>query len=227
MDHAFHIHWPLPSGFDFAKGRCDIVAAAVGTEFQRFIGGEPLSKEERRIDSIADVFAAPQVLDNVGLHYFVLPTKSDWTAIWTSTFLCCGHDSLSFCLTKNHRFETVHFTSFDRVGPFQPGTVLSHRSPTGERHVAAIQEDSRWIFHQSGTPLPEEDISRYQKRKISDRWNLEALLTVLSRKGIRPWSEDFYDLSEPIYHFERRSAPSTVIRMNRKEFSQRYETKTG
>jgi hypothetical protein len=227
MDASFSTHWPLPGGLDFAKGRFQNVAAAIESEVRRFIGRELLSKEEMSVRNMSEVFGAPRMLDNVGLHYFIIPTHSEWTAIWTSTFLCAGYDSLSFCLTQNHGFETVHFHSSDSGGPFQPGTVFSHRSKAGERNISAIQEDARWIFHVSGTPLPEEDVSLYQTKKISARWNSTALLSVLGRIHIRPWSDDYYDLSAPVIHLERRAAPRTVARMSREEFTNRHQTKTG
>jgi hypothetical protein len=203
---------------DFAKGQYQDVASAVETEVRRFIQGEPLLKEQRKFDSMSDVFGSPKVFGNVPLLYFILPTESDWTAIWTTTFLCSGYDSLCACLTRNHGFETVHFTSSDTGGPFQPGTVLSHRTKTGERHIAAIQEDTKWTFHASGTPLPEEDLTLYQRKKIKERWNSKLLLQLLQKIGILPWSESFYDLSHPTTCLDRTSAPLSIIRLSRDEF---------
>jgi hypothetical protein len=223
MDDVFREYWPLPSGLDFAKGGFAVVAAAVETEVRRFIRGEPLSKHEMTVRDMNGVFGVPSFLDNVGLHYFIVPTHSAWTAIWTSTFLCSGYDSLSSCLTKNHDLETIHFSSSNGNAWFQPGTVISHRTKIGERHVAAIQEDTRWIFHESGTPLPEENLTQYRKRKIRDRWNSEALLMLLCRIGIRPWSVDYYDLSRPVIHLERVAAPLSVNRITRQEFKIRLE----
>jgi hypothetical protein len=167
------------------------------------------------------------MVDNVGLHYFLVPTHSAWTAIWTSTFLCSGYDSLSSCLTGNHELETIHFSSSNSSGWFQPGTVLTHRTKTGRRSVAAIREDARWIFRESGTPLPEEDLTQYRRRKIRDRWNPEALLNLLGRIGIRPWSEDYYDLPGAVIHLERCAAPKTVIRITREEFADRLRSRAG
>jgi hypothetical protein len=225
MDAAFREHWPLPGGLDFAKGGFSVVAAAVEAELRRFHGGEPLAKKTRSFRSMVEVFAAPEMLDNVGLHCFVVPTRSAWVGIWTSTFLCGGYDSLAWCLAQNHGLETVHFHCSENGAWCQPGTVFTHRAKGEERSIAAIQEDRRWIFFQSGQPRPEEDVRRYERRKIRERWNSEALLSLLGRIGIRPWSEDYYDFSVPLLHLERREAPPSIIRMTRQQFRRQLQAK--
>lgn len=203
---------------DFVKGQYQDVADAVETEVRRFIHGEPLLREQRKFGSMSDIFGSPIVFGNVPLLYFIIPTESDWIAIWTTTFLCSGYDSLSACLTGNHGFKTVHFTSSDTGGPFQPGTVFSHRTKTNERHIAATQNDTKWTFHTSGTPLSEEDLALYQRKKIKESWNSGQMMQLLQKIGILPWSEIFYDLSRPITCLERTSAPASIIRLSRDEF---------
>ena len=52
-----------------------------------------------------------------------------------------------------------------------------------ERVVQALKED-RWTFYQKGTPLPFEDLSLYEKKRIKDRINFDIIKQYLNKIGI-------------------------------------------
>lgn len=52
-----------------------------------------------------------------------------------------------------------------------------------ERIVMALKED-KWTFFQMGTPLPFEDVSLYEKKRIKDRINFDIIKQYLSKIGI-------------------------------------------
>jgi hypothetical protein len=59
--------------------------------------------------------------------------------------------------------------------------------------VYCCNQGSRWHFEQSGEPLPEEDLQRYNASRKRDRLNEEGIMVLLDRMGARPWREDYYD----------------------------------
>ncbi len=80
------------------------------------------------------------------------------------------------------------------------------------------QEDKRWVFRQSGEPLPEESSETYGLRRKRDRLNEQLLAALLARLGARPWQEDFYALPETrCFVLERRSPPPSILFRTREE----------
>jgi hypothetical protein len=78
-----------------------------------------------------------------------------------------------------------------RYGPGHGGTRLWMSGPDGEpplmytRTLCAVAEDGRWSWHESGRPLPFEDVQRYQARRISARFDRGLLVAYLAHLGIR------------------------------------------
>ena len=90
---------------------------------------------------------------------------------------------MCWCLTQNHRLTTVHW------------------------------EDERWFFHESGEPLPEENVDAYRARRKRDRLNEALLARLLGRLGAFPWSAEFYALPErPCFALRRAHMPPTISR---------------
>jgi len=112
----------------------------------------------------------------------------------------------------------------DRIGALRrwwpttrSGARFTHRQRVGgelvERSVSVAQEDRRWVFHATGQPLPEEDVSSYEARRKRDRLNEEGMSQLLGRLGAFPWSEDFYAVGESQFFLLRRiGAPDTIVR---------------
>ncbi len=60
------------------------------------------------------------------------------------------------------------------------------------RGVAVGQDGARWRFEQQGEPLPFEDTSAYQRRRVKDRFTEQMLLDFAAHLGLFPMDEDFY-----------------------------------
>lgn len=93
-------------------------------------------------------------------------------------------------------------------GPGHGGAQLWVHGPDGEpplmyeRTIDAVCKDGRWSWEVSGPPLPFEDPTRYQARRIRDRFNREALVDCLAKAGIRVDDDAFY-------------GPATVVELPR------------
>lgn len=60
-----------------------------------------------------------------------------------------------------------------------------------KRHIMLSDQD-RWEFDQSGTPLPFEEIEKYNEKLVRNRFTPEMLQRYLLEFGIDFFNEDFY-----------------------------------
>ncbi|HEY8878651.1 MAG TPA: hypothetical protein VIN03_13875 [Roseateles sp.] len=216
----FERWWPTTQSLDLVHGTLPEVAKAVESEVARFVRDEALTAAWFRYADLDAAFSAATEFANVPTHYLLLPTHSDWTVLWTNSFLCDGYDSLCHCLTVNHGITSIHWNAHDSVTTTQPGATFTHRSLVDatlvERSVYVAQNDGKWLFGQTGSPLPEEDSGCYQAPRKRDRLNEQLLAKLLERLGARPWTESFYALREqPCFVLKRLAAPPTIIRLAR------------
>lgn len=193
-----------------------MVAQAVEAELRRILGVEPIERHRLAVHSVKQALKSCLSFTNVPTYFLVLPTSSRWTVLWNNSWLCDGYDSLCYCLTKNHGLTTVHWSAHDEETTFQPGAAFTHRAYATdammERSVSCSREDDRWLFHQQGAPLPEEDTSAYGARRKRDRLNEAVLLSLLGRLGAHPWNEAFYDFtSQECFVLRRTSYPATIV----------------
>jgi hypothetical protein len=209
--------WPTTQSLDLVEGPVAAVAAAVEAEVVRFLEGEAVITSWEAFASLDAAFRAAPEFANVPTFYLVLPSRSRWTVLWNNSFLCDGYDSLCWCLTKNHRLTTVHWSAHDQSTTFQVGAAFCHRRWSGttvvERSVQVAQEDERWSFRQSGQPLPEEDVRSYGARRKRERLDEALMAQLLARLGATPWSEEFYAVPEQrVFVLRRARLPAAVIR---------------
>jgi hypothetical protein len=207
--------WPTTQSLDLVYGDIESVAAALEVEFSRFAQPEKIQTSWRRFGNLGAAFNSASTFDNVVTHVVALPTHSEWVVLWNNSFLCSGYDSLCWCLTTHHKLRTLHWSAHDEWTTFQSGASFTHRQFDGasvvERSVSSIQEDKRWIFHESGPVLPEEDSADYTARKRRDRLNEKTLTALLGRLGAEPWSDAFYDLDGKDAFVLSRPVPPKAI----------------
>lgn len=222
ISEAVQRWWPLPDSLDLVRAPIKVVATAVLGEVTRLAAGEKLSSEWVPFSSLDHMFGSVAVFTNVPTVYFVLPTRSDWTVLWTNGFLCDGYDSLCWCLTTNHGLSTMHWRAFDGDAVFQAGSSFTFRTQSAsglsERSVYCCKNDERWEFHAVGQPLPEEDLAVYSARRKQDRLKEQGMLRLLEKLGARPWEDTFY-LPGEAFRIERAAYPNTVSQKRFSEFA--------
>jgi len=212
--------WPTTQSLDLVEGPIEEVARAVGDQVTRFVGDEPVRTAWEKLPDLDAAFGAAPDFTNVPTFFLVLPTRSKWTVLWNNGFGCDGYDSLCWCLTQMDGMTTVHWSAHDASTTFQSGATFCYRRRDGtalvERTVHAYREDERWLFRESGDPLPEEDVAGYAAPRKSDRLNEQRMSELLARLGAAPWDEGSYALAErETFVVHRRAAPSTITRMDR------------
>jgi hypothetical protein len=214
--------WPLADSLDLVRASIKNAASAVHAEIAGFVAGGPLSTAWVPFGSLDDVFSSVDVFTNVPTIYFVLPTRSDWTVLWNNSFLCDGYDSLCWCITNNHGYDTMHWRSSDEDNVFQAGSLFTYRmrseSSVSERSVYCCKNDDRWHFDVVGDVLTEEDTDAYDARKKKDRLDEAGMLKLLARLGATPWNDDYYEYGEA-FRIERVAYPSTILRKAFSDFA--------
>ena len=92
------------------------------------------------------------------------------------------HDRFQHSLTAKRGASS----SFTLYGPEQTDWLNVVRS------VAAVQDNGRWEWSESGAPQPFEDTAAYNRRRVRDRLTLDMTATYCGALGIQPFDESFF-----------------------------------
>lgn len=214
-DPVFETWWPLPRSMELVRAPLERVAEFVSSELKRIVPTETCESEWRSFDSIDAVFRSIETLTNFPTVFLALPTKTEWTPVWSNSFLCDGYDSLCHNLSRLHGVDTIHWSSSDTDGPMQAATSFAFRRGGEDgartRLVQVSRDGSAWTFHQSGEPLRGEPIAAYSNRIKRKRLNERLLMEFFATLGAAPWREAFYDVpNAKSFRLWRPSFPDTI-----------------
>ncbi|HLL05610.1 MAG TPA: hypothetical protein VK539_33885 [Myxococcaceae bacterium] len=132
-----------------------------------------------------------------------IPTRSAWTAYvsnqWTGTDASSPMRYMARWLSiRSMRVVAVPHTLRGNHGRYG-AVMLSVYGPerlekisNTVRALAVANDGGRWVFEQSGEPLPFEQVEQYQARRVRDRFTFEMLKDYLRHLGLAPFQEDFY-----------------------------------
>jgi hypothetical protein len=215
-DPTIRAWWPSTRSIDLVEAPIEVAASAVLQEFCRYSTDGVAQLEWHRVRSFHSALEQVEQFANIPTTVLVLPTHSQWSALWYNSFLCDGYDSLCSGLSTNHNLRTIHWASSDVWSVFQSGSTFHQRKPScrglAERHVQAAQSDKRWNFYAYGEPLPEEDTETYSAKRKRDRLNEASMTTLLQRLGADPWRESYYALPGVIAAITRPIPEACVVR---------------
>ena len=166
-------------------GRHNVESVAVG-------GG--LSAMLTRVEPLVRGYTPPELL---------VPTRNtEWTAYFAGGF--SGADEAPIGgLAREIPCEAVSFMMVperEASRPKQPNggrsilLIADHDTEwlNYARSVGVGQDGNRWTFEQQGDPLPFEDVSAYQKRRVKDRFTEDMLVDYAANLGLYPMDEQFY-----------------------------------
>ncbi|MGC5246059.1 hypothetical protein ACPXB3_03890 [Gordonia sp. DT219] len=166
-------------------GRQNVESVAVG-------GG--LGAMLTQVEPLVRGYTPPELL---------VPTHStEWTAYFAGGF--SGADEASIGgLARRLPCEAVLFMMVPErevSRPKQPNggrsilLIADHDTEwlNYARSVGVGQDGNRWSFEQQGEPLPFEDVSEYQKRRVKDRFTEDMLVGFAANLGLYPTDEQFY-----------------------------------
>ncbi|QTI66728.1 hypothetical protein [Gordonia polyisoprenivorans] len=166
-------------------GRHNVESVAVG-------GG--LSAMLTHVEPLVRGYTPPELL---------VPTRNtEWTAYFAGGF--SGADEAPIGgLARRLPCEAVSFMMVPErevSRPKQPNggrsilLIADHDTEwlNYARSVGVGQDGNRWTFEQQGDPLPFEDVSAYQRRRVKDRFTEEMLVDYAANLGLYPMDEQFY-----------------------------------
>ena len=140
-------------------------------------------------------------LDTFIRRVIFVPTRAKWTALFDNFIRGSDVAAKTKILAERLHTRGVRATAVPHsISPGRPKgeygaaivEVYSAESTT-LRSVSASNDGGRWVFSESGHPLPFEDVATYQKRLVRDRFTPEALETFLNQYGeLDVFDEQFY-----------------------------------
>ncbi|WHU48644.1 hypothetical protein QNM97_06505 [Gordonia sp. L191] len=167
-------------------GRRNVESVVVG-------GG--LSAMLTQVEPLVRGYTPPELL---------VPTRNtEWTAYFAGGF--SGADEAPIgVLAREIPCEAVMVHLVPECKPSDPS-----RRPNGGRSIVLMadhqtdwlnyvrsvwvgQDGNRWSFEQQGDPLPFEDVSAYQRRRVKDRFTEDMLVDFSANLGQYPMDEQSY-----------------------------------
>jgi hypothetical protein len=167
--------------------------------------GEPVFDVGELETPLGEVLAQLLPLNDAPRRYAFVATHSAWTAYFDNGWR--GTDA----------FPPMSFLARElgcralRVVARSDAALLELYGPRDtswlnvERAVGAVHDGDRWSFVDQGPRLAFEHETRYDARRIRDRFTLALLEEYAGRLGVRPLDDSFY--SAPAFVLERRRAP--------------------
>jgi len=194
--------------------------ATVVTEFTKWHGSLGIHYSTREVRSLKAAFECLPPLSAEKRRVLFLATNSDWTAFVQSGI--DGSDpfpvmsqlsgqmgvlAMRVCATpKQAKWPAVMWEVY------APPSLGGQPPNNYRRSVAAANDGGRWVFSQSGTPYPFENLTAYSRPKKRDRFTREMLEGYLREFQLSPLADHFYAVSssQPAVILERASRWSDV-----------------
>jgi hypothetical protein len=175
---------PLGAVVQYVRAPTEVVVAALG---DRFV-----------VEQVADdlVASLPRLLpfESPWSRLLVAPC-GDWTAVVNNGLYGGDNTAPTPAISRKLDAECVVASSVSRYGPGHEQTQFELFGPGGEpplmqvRSLSASATDGRWEWHESGRPLPFEQVDRYAAKRVRARFDRDMLLAYLDALGI-PANDD-------------------------------------
>ncbi|HZH76450.1 MAG TPA: hypothetical protein VEY88_10470 [Archangium sp.] len=195
---------PVTSDMGFLETDAERAARAFSSWQGGLVAPDGMTVEVRPVaGSLEQVLSTLLPLtDGEKRRHLFIPTRSAWTAYFDNGYR--GTDAVSVMSylaqlmgCRGMRVGAVPHTfrkdkgrygvvALELYGPRQTDWLNYLRT------LYAMNDGGRWVFGQSGEPLPFEKLERYQARKVRDRFTFEMLEEYLHHLGLSPFQEDFY-----------------------------------
>lgn len=192
---------PITFAWGFLEAPLEDLASFVSAWFEslsRSVARTPLrGRLEQALRHLDPVFAVPN-------KKLLMSTMSTWTACFENgkiggapaslvmymagqlkcrgLLLNCAPHTLSRSTGRGH--GNWGAVTFELVGP--------RAYPNSDRAIWLANDGGSWTFGANGTPLPFEDVERYQRKEVQERFDSEMLEKYCRALGIDLFDEPFY-----------------------------------
>jgi hypothetical protein len=155
-------------------------------------------------DSLEACFRALLPLTHAKTRRLFLATRSGWTACFqngiqgSDPFPAMSYLAIEMGVHAMRVCSTPPDAAYPaRVWELYAPEHMGGVPPLGVRRaLGAVNDGGRWVFHDTGAPLPFEDPARYTARRVAERFTEATLAAYLEEGyGIRPFDDDFYVVS--------------------------------
>jgi hypothetical protein len=111
-----------------------------------------------------------------------------------------GWMTLGFRISRDGRCRVHQFKTSTRAAEWKMHSirVIDHGE---ERRVVMSLQDPRWKFFEKGTPLREEETSRYSDRRVSKRLTHDYVVGLARRLGFPIDDDAYWTSNEPATYF--------------------------
>jgi hypothetical protein len=118
-----------------------------------------------------------------------------------------GWQTMVYSLAKKLGCECLRLTSSTESDGYPQNSFSLIQSGVPIRTLMAGKDDRGWEFFEDGDPLPIEDPSHYQRRRIRDRLNRDIIVGYANKLGWPIDEDDFWTSQESAVYFVERSDP--------------------
>lgn len=169
----------MTASSSYIEAPFDSVASAFKRELIRL---KMRIAEERTITTGNDLrmFLAP--LMKPPMRYALVDSGGPWIGLLPNDAFGDGWNSIAQVLSG--RLNTR--ATFICGGPEATGgaQLFIFRSGETQRSIQCFLDGKRWFFHQTGDPLPFEDVSRYRLARKKDRFDPQLVRTYAAQLGV-------------------------------------------
>ena len=120
------------------------------------------------------------IIDRERVTVLVANLQDGWSSLAHALSSKTGTDAFVFSMSDSARL----------ANPINGFTYVMNGRTI--RHVSVIKED-KWVFHQQGLPLPEEEVGAYKSRLKKDRLGPESVESIANKLGFAIGAVDFYE----------------------------------
>ena len=192
--------WPVTYDFGLIKAP---ISTVLGTRHQQYLRHGSDGKLQKLNQSLELCFRALEPLSFQHTKELYRSTKFGWTAYFANgthgsdPFLpmmqlskALGACAMRVCKTPvEATYQAVIWEVYD--------TADSGADKFGyRRSITAANDGGGWVFEQSGTPFPFEDLERYTAARIRDRFTEDLLCQYLQEMDISPISDNEFMIGD-------------------------------
>lgn len=202
---------PVTSAMGFLRAPLDVVADGLAA-WRRELHGS--SRVERLAGGLVDnVLRLEPLTGGVVPRELVVATANpEWTAVVDCAVLGGDQISRTGYLARRLQIQGVGVVSIpDRpaaVGrpprygarQFQIFAPIETEFLNHVREVSLVRDGTRWRFDAVGTVQDFEDVSAYQRRRVSERFTGQMLVDYSAALGLRPFDDDFFPGPSVLVH---------------------------
>lgn len=211
---------PITASFGFVQAPCEAVASWWQTRDAAFQAKRGVSVSSRVVSGELEAMLRSLLpLTSVEIRrVLMLRTISDWTAVFDSNWRGGGDAAWLSSAAEGLGCKAVRVVAAEELK--SGGDYVSYGARMFEfygperteflnylRTISVANDGGRWRMDQSGKPLPCEQTSWFEAKRVKDRFQVEHLASLLRALGIDAFDERYYGADGVLVERQGPTAP--------------------